>query len=243
MAKISFGAIQKVQKYVEDNTTTFKYLEEFAHGITNVLHNELNEFNVLSRIFVNLTYKSLPKSNKQAVDSLTNSLNVSSKVNRNTQVLSLVGTSGTRSVWNDRKNSAGHVGIPLISTKFIEGIPMMSRLLDDLGIDINGMDEVKAGITSNVISEKQGLFYVDDAATRTDKQNRKIIAAQDFVNQHNIKTVFGLGGNIWGNSYFTLILFNNQNLPEEETKLVLLLTSVIADAFEPYAKKGLIFKK
>ncbi|OQY01013.1 MAG: hypothetical protein B6I20_08085 [Bacteroidetes bacterium 4572_117] len=243
MAKISFGAIQKVQNYVEENAENFKYLEELAHGITNVLHNELKEFNVLSRIFVNLPYKSLPKTNKQAVDALTDSLNVSSKIKRNTQILSLVGSSGAQAQWNDRSNSQGHVGIPLISTEFIDGIPMMARLLGDLGIDIEGMDEAKAGITSNVIEEEQGLFYVDDAHTRTDKKGRKIIAAQDFVVAHKIKTVFGLGGNIRDNAYFTLIIFNNQDIPEEETKLALLLTSVIADAFEPYIKKGRIFKK
>jgi len=242
MAKITFGNIQKVQNYVENNAENFKYLEEFAHGITNIIHNELKEYNVLSRIFVNIPYKSLPKANKQAVDNLTDSLNVSSKIKRNTQILSLVGTSGTQAQWNDRKNSQGHVGIPLISTEFIEGIPMMSRLLDDLGIDIEGMSEMKAGITSNVISEEQGLFYVDDAVSKNDNKGRKIVAAQDFVKQYNIKTVFGLGGNITGNSYFTFIIFNNQSLPEEDTKLSLLLSSVIAEAFEPFVRKGRIFK-
>jgi len=243
MAKITMKLVQAVQNYIDENAGNFKYLEELAHGITNTVHNELKEFNVLSRIFVNLPYKSLPKTNKSAVDALTDSLNVSSKIGRNTPILSLVGSSGKQGQWNDRKNSQGHVGIPLISTEFIDGIPMMARLLGDLGIDIEGINEEKAGITSNVIEESQGLFYVDDAHTRTDKKGRKIIAAQDFVNAYNIQTVFGLGGQIRSNAYFTLIIFNNQHIPETETKLSLLFTSTIAEAFEPFIKKGRIFTK
>ncbi len=243
MAKITMSVIKKVQDYIDSNADNFKYLEELAHGITNTLHSELKELNVLSRIFINLPYKSLPKANKKAVDELTSSLNVSSKIKRNTQILSLVGSSGVQPEWNDRANSQGHVGIPLISTEFIDGIPMMARLLGDLGIDIEGINEEKAGITANVIEEEQGLFHVDDAHTKTDKKGRLIIAAQDFVKSNNIITVFGLGGNIRENIYFTFIVFNNQSLPEEETKLTLLLTSAIADAFEPYVKKGRIFKK
>ena len=39
-----------------------------------------------------------------------------------------------------------------------------------------------------------GVFYVDDAATAVDSKGRRVIAAGEFVQEHDVRTVFGFGG-------------------------------------------------
>ncbi|MFH0940065.1 MAG: hypothetical protein V1899_12410 [Planctomycetota bacterium] len=58
------------------------------------------------------------------------SKNIAHLVKNETLVLSLMGTRGDEPAWNDRRSSAGHIGIPLASADFINKIPMMIR--DDL---------------------------------------------------------------------------------------------------------------
>ncbi len=67
-------------------------------------------------------------------------------------VLSLLGTRGEDMRWNDRRNSQGHVGIPLVSADFIDAIPMMSRLLKELGLDLNWIasDDTESIMTHTV---------------------------------------------------------------------------------------------
>src|SRR5512144_2112177 len=97
-------------------------------------------------------------------------------------------------MWNDRRNSQGHVGIPLATSDFIEAIPMMSRLLKELGMGLDWIDSNDTSMVARALGSSSGLFYVPDAALEIDAKGRKVIAGQDFVKTHGVKTVFGMGG-------------------------------------------------
>jgi hypothetical protein len=62
-----------------------------------------------------------------------------------------------------------------------------SRLMDFL-------DSHDTGIIIENIGSAEGLFFVEDATEATDNEGRKIIAAQDFVADYSVKSVFGIGG-------------------------------------------------
>ncbi len=108
-------------------------------------------------------------------------------------MLSLLGTRGQESGWNDWRKSKGHLGIPLISSAFVDAIPMISRLLRELGGPIDRVDSHDSEIIKKTVGQSTGLFFVDDAPSATDHQDRKVIAAQDFVSTYKIKSVFGTG--------------------------------------------------
>jgi hypothetical protein len=64
-------------------------------------------------------------------------------------------------------------------------------------------------------------FYVRDAKTEVDIKGRKIIAAQDFVNEYDVKTVMGFGGGYTGNyPFYTAIIFLNEEIEPTRARLI-----------------------
>lgn len=57
-----------------------------------------------------------------------------------------------------------------------------------------------------------GVFYVDDASSARDAQDRLIIAARDFVAEHGVKTVFGMGGAYPDGTLLVIIVFAREHL-------------------------------
>jgi hypothetical protein len=115
----------------------------------------------------------------------------------NTPVLSLVGTRRRQRDWNSRFDSQGHVGIPLASADFVDSIPMIARLLKELGPSIELAQDLDTAIVTQSIGSVVGLFYVDDARTAVDQNGRKIIAAHDFVLENGFARSSAPGHSRW----------------------------------------------
>jgi len=65
-----------------------------------------------------------------------------------------------------------------------------------------------------------GTFFVSDASTSKDNQDRLIIAFQDFVSQYNVKTVFGFGGGYAiGGKFIAIICFTKESIPKDKAIL------------------------
>jgi hypothetical protein len=111
-----------------------------------------------------------------------------------TRVLTMLGTVGEEPGWNDRRASRGHLCIPLLDRSFVESAPMIARLLADIDVDLAGFDDGRPITTRKLLGGKNGMFYVADASTAKDDQDRYIIPDQAFVKKHGIRTVFGMGG-------------------------------------------------
>ncbi len=188
-------------------------LEEAAQRYVSVLYESLSESIVLARLFATIPFGKLPGPNREFVVNLAQSAGIAELMKEETLVLSLMGTRGRKPEWNDRRMSRGHVGIPLASSDFIGRIPMMSRLLKQLGAGIDWIDRSDTSLVARTFQSMSGVFHVLDARTEVDSQNRKIIAAQDFVEAEGVKTVFGIGGCYLGTSiFFTTIVFLSEPL-------------------------------
>jgi hypothetical protein len=198
IATASFSDFKGLQEKIKDRISRAKTYEEASQGYTAVIYENYKNSIVIARHFATVPYGELPLQNKRFVDNLAGAQGVSPLLHPDTLVLSLVGTSGIKPEWNDRKRSQGHVGIPLVSSAFIEAIPMMSRLLKELGLGLDWIDSHDTQITDTKLELMSGMFYVADAATEVDNKGRKIIAAQDFVTAYKVKTVFGFGGGYAG---------------------------------------------
>jgi hypothetical protein len=191
--------------------------EEVGQQCVDTLYEAYSESIVLARLFTTVPYGNLPNSNKQFVDSLAKSVGIVPLMTDRTPVLSLIGTRGQRPEWNNRRQSQGHVGIPLASGAFISSIPMMSRLLKQLGLDLAWIDEWDTKIVAEQnLSKFSGMFYVQDARTEFDKQGRNVIAAQDFVEEFGVRTVFGFGGGyLQAETFVVLIVFTRETIQQE----------------------------
>ena len=184
-------------------------MEAAAQRLVETLYEEFTDSIVLTRCFVTVPYRKLPATNQKFVDELAYSKGITAEITDETPVLSLLGTRGVQPDWNDRRQSTNHLALPLASATFVESIPMIARLLKELEVKLEWLSKVD----SAGFSEKRlgggliGVFYVREAAAARDQQGRLIIAAEDFVAEHQIKTVFGLGGLYAQGTLFTLIVF------------------------------------
>jgi hypothetical protein len=200
-------SITQLWAKVEPSVKQSQSLEEAAQAAAKALHTQFEESVVLARVYLTSSFDALPQTNKDFVQKLAESVGASDDLKAATPVLSLIGSHGQEADWCDRRNSKGHVGIPLISSAFIGAIPMISRMLGELGVPMDFLDSHDTGIIIENIGSAAGLFFVEDAAEAADNDGRKIIAVQDFVAKYGVKSVFGIGGAYDGGQLLVVVMF------------------------------------
>jgi hypothetical protein len=104
------------------------------------------------------------------------------------------------------------VAIPLLSEAFVDSIPMMSRLLKELGLPLTWVQDPGAVMLRQTIGAEVGFFYVEDALSATDELGRKIIPAQEFVSNYGVRCVFAVGGVVFGGAVLVLIFFSRDRV-------------------------------
>ena len=201
------ATITALQGRLESEVAQSKCLEDAAQRLAAALYTQFEESVVIARVFFTVPFDLLPQSTKDFVKKLAESAGAASQLKPTTPVLSLLGTHGQQAEWNDRRRSKGHMGIPLISSSFVGTIPMIARLLKDLGVPLNWVDSHDSEILENVMGSSSELFFVDNAAETTDHRGRKIIAAQDFVSSYKVKSVFGAGGGYGDGRMLVMVVF------------------------------------
>lgn len=179
-------------------------LEAAAQEYTRRIYEALHESIVLLRVFATVPVRALPAANLAFVEGLVES--AGQQLHDDTLVLSLLGSMGVEPAWCDRRRSTSHVGIPLVSREFITRIPMISRLLQQLGIELDWFERNDTAIVGQSFGLQSGVFYVDDAASAVDRHGRSIITAQEFVTNYGVRTVFGVGGGYVGTPVYTTII-------------------------------------
>jgi len=219
-------------------------VEGIAQRFTQMFYTRFEEALVLARIFATIPMGRLPQSSQAFVSRLAASAGVSDQVNDDTMVLSLLGTSGTLPEWNDRHRSKGHTGIPLASGKFVDSIPMISRLLKEIGMDLDWIDNWDTKIVSKgFLSRSTGMFYVGDARTAEDESGRKIIASQEFVDLNGVKTAFGFGiGFLDSPTLLVLIAFARESIDEAVVRSLIPVMGGLKRAVMEDVLKGNFFE-
>jgi hypothetical protein len=179
-------------------------LEAAAQSYTRLVYEALHESIVLLRVFATVPARALPAANRAFVARLAES--AGHQLADDTLVLSLLGTMGSEPAWCDRRRSANHIGIPLVSREFVTQIPMISRLLQQLGIELDWFNRQDTAIVGRTFGLQSGVFYVEDATDTVDREGRNIITAQEFVTRYGVRTVYGVGGGYVGTPVYTAII-------------------------------------
>jgi hypothetical protein len=191
IAQATSSTITNLWSQVEADIQQAQTMEDAAQKLATALHSQFEASVVLARVYTTVPFETLPPANQSFVRALAGD---AADLKDTTPVLSLIGTHGQEDDWNSRHNSQGHAGIPLISAAFVGAIPMIARLLHELGVPSDWVDSHDTDMIIQTIGHSAGLFFVDNAAEATDAQGRKIIVAQDFVSTYNVQSVFGTGG-------------------------------------------------
>jgi hypothetical protein len=202
IAAFDDSGFKKLEREIQQATRGKKNLQEAAQTYTALLYEQLKESLILSRVFATVPFASLTPARARFAKDLATANGVGDKLTDDTLVLSLLGTSGVEADWNDPMKSNGHIGIPLVSSAFVEAIPMVSRLLHQMGAGVEWIDRKDTSIVARALGMLGGVFYVQSAASELDAQGRKIIAAQPFVESYGVKSVFGFGGGYAGTQFF-----------------------------------------
>lgn len=217
-------------------------LEEAAQGLTSALYAWFAESIVLARVFATVPFGELPSDNQAFVRSMAERKEAGHRLRDPTLVLSLIATAGVKPAWNQRRLSQDHAGIPLLSAEFVGEIPMISRLLSELGLSVEGLTSDDAGIVTRTLGSLSGMFYVGDARSAVDHRRRKVIAAQDFVEGSGVVTVFGFGGAyLLERSIVVLVVFARERVDRLTAQLLGPSLSILKTATMRLVSEGRFF--
>jgi hypothetical protein len=243
--KLSEALPSQIRDLVRDVRTRAegrRSLAAAAQSLAEALHDPFADSLALVRVFATVPFRELPEKNQHFVRRLMRDKRVENLLTAELPVLSLLGTRGALPDWNDRELSRGHLGIPLASAEFVDAIPMISRLLSELGVKIVGLEGGGARIVTSRVGSLSGMFYVGDARTEVDDKQRLVISAQDFVQAHAIRTVFGFGGAyMLERSYLAIIFFSREALPADRARELAPVSSAFKTATMRLVAEGRFF--
>ncbi len=157
----------------------------------------------LARVFAVRPFGSLPPYERDFAERAAPAPALTDK----TPVLCLLGTSGQEAAWNDRLASRGHLAIPLASSQTVHAAPMIAKLLSDLQVNVQGLDDGRPVASREMLGGRSRSFFVADASATTDDDGRLVIPAQSFVASSGVRSVFGSGGAYLDGTLLVIICF------------------------------------
>jgi hypothetical protein len=206
-------------------------LQECCQRLMEDFHEAFTDSIVLARTYATVPFGLLPAPDRLFVENIVDRQGAGRLLNDDTRVLSLLGTCGVRPQWRNRYQSSGHLAIPLLSEEFVEGIPMLANLIQQLGSSRSWYQKYTGPSAQvNHFGVFTETFFVTDAAESVDSSGRLLIPAQDFVQEFNIQSVFGVGGEFMAEGIVVVtIFFSTEKLastPKWLLRVPLLLATV-----------------
>jgi hypothetical protein len=147
--------------------------------------------------------------------------------------LTLLATAGEESEWNSRANSAGHKAIPLPSEDFVAKIPMIARLINQLGLELSAVLKPDPAIMVDLQEKTYNVFHVPEAVG-----SPYIPAQNDFVIPHGVRSVVGFGGVLPSGELYVVILFAKVQIPRATADRFKALAANVKTAVAPFAGKA-----
>lgn len=122
--------------------------------------------------------------------------------------LALLATAGDEPAWNARRRSRSHQAIPLPSAEAVRGAPMIVRLIEELGADLESVVSGAKPAVPGAEARTYDVFHVERALG-----SPHIPAQAEFVNRYGIASVVGFGGLLRSGELFAVILFSRHAIP------------------------------
>ncbi|HXV61981.1 MAG TPA: hypothetical protein VEK15_14885, partial [Vicinamibacteria bacterium] len=138
--------ITRLRGLVEKELEGCQSLQAAAQRFSELLFEELEDSAVLLRVFGTASFAQLPGKEKEFVVRLAQERGFEDELRPSTNVVTLLGTRGRRPSWNDRRLSQRHLAIPLVRTSFVKTIPMVSRLMSEMGTGVEWVEKQHTNI-------------------------------------------------------------------------------------------------
>src|SRR5262249_34583103 len=191
-------------------------MEEVSRKIVGYLYNHLGHPTTgekscaLVRLYKTHAYAQLDSD----LQAFAGSLLGETSIPPDTKCLTLLATVGDNPEWHSRKNSAGHKAIPLPSDTVIQAIPMLARLIQQFGLEINDLVQPDPSLLSELEQKTYNVFHVPEAPG-----SPFIPAQEQFVVPYGIKSVLGFGGMLPAGDLLAIIIFSKVPIPPETAHL------------------------
>ncbi len=241
MDDVEYEDLEALWSGLEPSLAGVRSLEEASRLFVGALYERFASSVVLARLFATVDLQQLPAEDRAFVERFAASTGDLEKLSDATPVLSLLASRGVEEAWNDRRRSRDHLGIPLLSERFVAEIPMISRLLNEIGF-APAWRGSESGFVTKTLANVNGVFYVGDARTAADDRDRNIIPATAFVERYGIRTVFGFGGSYLGRHMFiSAIVFCRDEIARSQAMRFIPLIGSLKAATTRLVNRGAIF--
>jgi hypothetical protein len=241
---VTYEDLEQLWEAAEPILARLDTLQEAAQRFTELIFETFQQSAVLVRFFATVDFNRLPENERQIAQSVATDKGYTQALGPQTSVLSLLGTTGIEREWCDRRLSRGHLAIPLVTPELVRSIPMIARLLSEIGVNLQEGRLERSEFVMPGPGNLNGIFYVPDARTALDEQGRRIISSVDFVEQYGIRSVIGFGGDyLWKNNYLAVVLFSRDRVERSEAFKFVPLTSSLKIATARFVRKNNIYNK
>lgn len=232
LAHLSESDVAECGAQLETFGSDAPHMEEVASKIVRHLYENLGDKEtgekacVLARFYKTHLYSDLDPGLQEFAQGILGETPSSPGM----RCLTLLATVGENSKWNSRANSAGHKAIPLPSEDFVAKIPMIARLISQLGLEVSAVLKPDPAIIMDLEEKTYGVFHVPEAV------GSPYIPAQDeFVIPYGVRSVVGFGGILPSGELYAVILFAKVQIPRETAERFSALASSVKAAVAPFA--------
>ncbi len=149
-------------------------------------------------------------------------------VDPETRCLTLLATRGLEPAWNDRRTSEGHKAIPLPTVEFVERLPMVAGLIQQLGLELEHVVRPEARNVRDLAQRTYGVFHVEHA------RGSDVIPAQDFVERYGIVSALGFGGVLYTGDFFAVVIFARVPIDAAAADTIRILSLATRVALMPF---------
>jgi two-component system, NtrC family, sensor kinase len=187
---------------------------------------------VLIRLFKTHHYEKLTSDLQKSVCRILEN----DAVDDHLKCLILMATAGELPEWNSRHKSVGHKAIPIGSEEAIAQIPMISQLLQQLGLNPETVVQPDPNLFTDLEQRMYNVFYIPNAL-----ESPYIPAQKSFVIPFNVKSVLGFGGLLPSGNMFVTLMFLKVVVPRVNVDLFRPLALNIKMAILPF-DDGITFR-
>ncbi|HZQ83085.1 MAG TPA: hypothetical protein VFB25_14010 [Gaiellaceae bacterium] len=201
-------------------------MEESAKAVTDFLWDELHDDLALVRLYKTHPYAQLPGELQEFAGGLTGGV-----PSPDVRCLTLLATRGLEPEWNDRRMSEGHKAIPLPNVEFVQRLPMVAGLVEQLGLELADVVQPERKRVLELAQRTYGVFHVEEAA------GSPFVPAQEFVERHGVRSALGFGGVLYTGDFFAVVVFARVHVDARTADVVRVLSLATRVALLPFGMR------
>ncbi len=213
--------VSALRARVESELGEFGSFQPASQRFTEILYEELTPSAVLFRVFATVEYEKLPQKERDFALALARSRTFLDELKSNTPVVTLLGSRGKRPSWNHRHRSERHLAVPLVKASFIKTIPMVSRLMGDMGTGLDWVQKQDQNMIVKSMGQMARVLYVEDALETRTRDGFDVIPDRSFVEEYKVRTVIALGGAYLNGTIVAVVLFTNERVTADRVEKLL----------------------